>query len=96
MSKREIADMVTTVKGIPCGVVIESYSPGRPWRQYVFPGAGPGDCSIPEPMELEFYLLDRKGYRADWLQDRMTGDDVMQLADQIEEQRREDHALQGV
>ena len=83
MSKREIADMETTVKGIPCGVVIENYSPAKPWRQYVFPGAGPGDCSIPEPMELEFYLLDRKGYRADWLLDRMTAKEVYNLENEI-------------
>ena len=31
--KRLCADFETTVAGIPCGVVITSYSGARPWRQ---------------------------------------------------------------
>jgi len=66
--KRLCADFETTVAGIPCGVVITSYSGARPWRQHTFSGAGPGDCDPPEYEEVEWLLVDSKGYPAGWLE----------------------------
>ena len=66
--KRLCADFETTVAGIPCGVVITSYSGARPWRQHTFSGAGPGDCDPPEYEDVEWRLVDSKGYPAGWLE----------------------------
>jgi len=73
------ADFTTTVSGIPCGVVIDSYTPGRPWRQHTFSGAGPGDCDPPEEAEVTWHLVDRKGYYAEWLERKLTNADVTRI-----------------
>jgi len=80
---RERADFETTVCGIPCGVVVDRYQSGRPWRQHCFPGAGPGDCDPPEPPEAEWHLVDRKGYTAAWLQEKMTQRDIDNIESEI-------------
>ncbi|AGH31844.1 hypothetical protein SLPG_00050 [Salicola phage CGphi29] len=73
----------TTIHGIPCGIVVESYTPGKPWRQHTFPGAGPGDCEPPEPSEAEWFVVDRHGYRADWLMDKLTPRDVREIEEEM-------------
>lgn len=64
------ADFETTVAGIPCGVVITGYVARRDWKQHAFPGTGPGDCDPPEPPEVDWFIVDSKGYVANWLTDR--------------------------
>ena len=83
MSKREDAHFETTVCGIPCGVRVTSFTGARPWRQHTFRGAGPGDCDPPEPEDFEYILLDRKGYPAEWLEDKMTARDRSELESEI-------------
>ena len=88
--KRLCADFETTVAGIPCGVVITSYSGARPWRQHTFSGAGPGDCDPPEYEEVEWLLVDSKGYPAEWLEEKMNDNDVTRITcDCIEFKRSE-------
>ena len=77
--KRLCADFETTVEGIPCGVVITSYSGARPWRQHTFSGAGPGDCDPPEYEDVEWWLVDSKGYPAGWLEEKMNDNDVTRI-----------------
>ena len=77
--KRLCADFETTVAGIPCGVVITRYSGARPWRQHTFTGAGPGDCDPPEYEEVEWLLVDSKGYPARWLEEKMNDDDATRI-----------------
>ena len=69
--KRLCADFVTTVAGIPCGVVVTDYVAARPWKQHTFAGAGPGDCDPPEYEDVEWRLVDGDGYPAGWLEDKM-------------------------
>lgn len=59
----------TTVAGIPCKCEVLYYQPARPMKVY---GSGMGDCEPPEPEEFEFRLLDRKGYPAPWLENKLT------------------------
>jgi len=59
----------TKVCGIPCTVKVTLYHEAVPMRIY---GSGFGDCDPPEPTEFEFQLLDRKGYPAKWLENKLT------------------------
>lgn len=88
MSKRETPDVETEVRGIPCGIVVDSYTPGRPGYIGKFPGAGFGDAEPPEPEEIEWHLVDRKGYRAHWLEERLTESQEQDITDWLLEQRK--------
>lgn len=74
----ERADFETTVGGIPCGVVIDSYVVNRPcpyadsdWDYYGY-------------TECDWHLVDRKGYKAGWLALKMTPEDSRRIALEIE------------
>lgn len=56
----------TRVAGIPCicEVTTYYYDPGRTY--------GPPENCYPPEMDFEFILLDRKGYRAEWLERKLT------------------------
>ena len=71
----------TRINGIPCQCEVTGYSPGRPMKIY---GTGFGDAHPPEYPEFEFNILDRKGYKANWLQAKMTRDDKSRLQDEYE------------
>jgi hypothetical protein len=86
--KRECADFETTVAGIPCGVVITIYSGVRQWRQHTFSGAGPGDCDPPEYEDVEWWLVDSKGYPAGWLEEKMNDNDVTRITCECMEFKR--------
>jgi len=79
MNNRNIANFTTTVSGIPCGVVITNYLPAKPFKQHVFIGAGPGDCDHPEEPEVEWSLIDSKGYFAAWLEAKLTSADCARI-----------------
>jgi len=89
MSKRETADVETDVRGIPCGVVVDCYTPGRPMHISKFAGAGFGDAEPPEPEEIEWHLIDRKGYRADWLESKLSEQDEREIEDWLAQVRAE-------
>ena len=57
------------ISGIPCFVDVTSYHKGRPMR---ITGSGFGDADPPEPAEVEYEVYDRKGYRAHWLEAKIT------------------------
>ena len=61
------------IQGIPCQIEITYYIP--PERKIV-------TCTTidpPDPGELEWQVLDRKGYRAQWLENKMTRDDELRI-----------------
>ena len=72
------ADFSTTVCGIPCGVLIESFTHKAPdHTSWASPDDyyGYTDC--------EWILLDRKGYTAEWLENKMSKNDVESLEIEI-------------
>jgi len=69
--KRQTADYDLVVCGIPCGAVITSYSPAYPAKL----NALPEDCYPGEDAEVEFYIVDRRGYRAEWIMNKMSDRD---------------------
>lgn len=58
----------TQVAGIPCQCEVTYYRRAEPMLVY---GMGMGDCFPPEPEEFQFRLLDRKGYPAPWLENKL-------------------------
>lgn len=67
---RERADFKTRVKGIPCGVVVDSFNVVEPQGKFA-----DSDLDCYGYTEIEYHLLDRKGYRAKWLENKMTDKD---------------------
>ena len=64
-----VPDYEITVCGIPCGVVIQDYTIAPPYR-------GPAqrcdsDVDYYGYTEIEWFLIDRKGYSAEWLERKM-------------------------
>jgi len=75
---KEQADFTTTVSGIPCGVVVDSC--------LVVKGQGmraDSDIDCTGFAEIEWRLLDRKGYPTQWLQNKMTDSDKEKLEIEI-------------
>lgn len=61
----------TRVQGIPCEVKVTYYTPTVPALRFGHP-----DRWMPEePAEFEYELYDRKGYRAKWLERKVTDKD---------------------
>lgn len=52
----------TRIKGIPCQINVTNYV-DTPARTY-----GPPEDCYPAEFEFEYIVLDRKGYRAEWLE----------------------------
>lgn len=70
----------THVSGIPCICRVLHYAPELPM---IITGTGFGDCEPPEYEEFEFEILDRKGYKAKWLEDKMDVDDEIRLKEEF-------------
>lgn len=71
-----------TVAGIPCQIKVENYIPGQDAKCY---GSELYDWCPPEPEEIEFTVLDRKGYVANWLQKKLTEDDEIEILTKYKE-----------
>ena len=70
-SSREFGDFDSHVKGIPCQVVIDSCTVVKG----SFSRNAPSDLDYHGYSEVEFHLLDRKGYSASWLESKMSDAD---------------------
>lgn len=73
-------DFETTVCGIPCGVVITHYLdvPGS------FNRNANSDVDYYGLTECDWYLVDRKGYKAKWLEKKLTNKDIDRINYEIE------------
>ena len=74
----------TKVAGIPCICNVVDYTPYRPMRVY---GPGMGDCDPPEYEEFEYEILDRRGYKASWLEKKLKPDDKDRLLEEFHLER---------
>ena len=77
----------TTVSGIPCQCVVTDFTQSKPARITNLPEHSYEE----EPTEIEFSLLDRKGYPAKWLERKLTDDDEQRLIQEYLECRRNLH-----
>lgn len=74
----------TKVHGIPCQCKVQYFTPYRPSK-----GMG-NEAHPPEPTEFCFELLDRRGYKAPWLEKHLTDEDFQQLLDEYQAARLAD------
>lgn len=70
----------TYISGIPCQCVVTYATPVIPMRVY---GPGFADADPPEGGDFDFYIVDRKGYRAKWLEHKITSKDVDRLYEEF-------------
>lgn len=79
---KQLADFSTTIAGIPCGILVESYLSVPPWKGSVYDC--PSNLDYYGYTEFEFTVLDRKGYVADWLAKKLTDDDFTRIQEEYE------------
>ncbi len=72
------------LKGIPCIVCVTNYSPEIPAKL----NGHPDTWDAPDPGELEFELYDRKGYRAEWLEDKVDDTILFSIEEAYDKHRR--------
>lgn len=69
----------TRIQGIPCQVDVTYLEPLTPGRYF-----GPPEMCYPdEGGYVEYDILDRKGYKASWLEAKMTPDDHARVINEI-------------
>lgn len=73
--------MEATVSGIPCLVKVESCTIVSPWNGQAH--TCPSSDDYYGYSEAEFTVYDRKGYRAKWLEAKLTGDDIERIEQEI-------------
>ena len=78
--------MNTRISGIPCQVLITCYYPARPAN---FRGS-PDRWTPPEPEEISFQVLDRRGRVAPWLEVKLTEDDRKRIIKELYDFWRDD------
>jgi hypothetical protein len=78
-SKAEVADFDTTVSGIPCGVIVRDCIIVKGSFSY----NAASDLDYHGYTEIDFNLLDRKGYAAGWLERKMTDAERAKIEQQI-------------
>lgn len=80
------ADLDSTIQGIPCGI----------WIGRIDIKEGNYSCRAETPDEyyghrdIEFKVLDRKGYPAPWLEEKMDEDDIARIEGEILESMRDE------
>lgn len=70
----------TKIAGIPCQCEVIFHTKPEPMR---ITGSGFGDAHPPEYEEFQFTILDRKGYKAKWLEKKLTIKDIDRLLEEF-------------
>lgn len=86
-SKRVPADFESTIAGIPCGIVVTHYHNTPAHRGS--PHTCDSDMDYYGYTEFEFYVVDRKGYKAAWLEKKLTDEDNARLEAEYEKAMRD-------
>ena len=80
MQRRKcVSDFDTRISGIPCGILVGKVD--------ITKGTHSSNASCPEEFyggsEIEFQVLDSRGYSAPWLEKKLTHADVAQIESAI-------------
>lgn len=73
--------MNTRISGIPCQVEVTHF---YKYRHANFRGT-PDRWTPPEPEEISFQVLDRRGRPAPWLEEKLTEDDRVRIERELSE-----------
>lgn len=83
---KETPDLETRIAGIPCGIVVDSF-----FEQPQHKGS-PLTCNSDWDfygyVDVEWHVVDRRGYLAAWLQSKMTQDDADRIKKKLLKQRK--------
>ena len=75
--------VATQIQGIPCLVEVTTFNHVKPWKGS--PHTCPSSDDYYGYTEIEYDVLDRKGYRARWLERKMTEKDKEKVIEDIKE-----------
>jgi hypothetical protein len=78
-----------TFRGIPCQIEVLYYKKVPAWRGS--PNTCPSDVDYYGYTEIDFNLLDRKGYRAKWLENKLEAQDILDIKEFINEKLSPSH-----
>ena len=73
----------SSISGIPCQILVTSYIDEAPIIH------GRWEDSHPGEFEFEFEVYDRKGYRANWLEAKITDDIEIELFEEFMESKHD-------
>lgn len=77
--------ITTSIQGIPCQVEVTKASYQKPWGGSKY--TCPSDWDYyGGAYDVEYEVYDRKGYRAKWLEDKITAEDNKRILEDINEQ----------
>lgn len=79
------AELDTRISGIPCGIRVDRCFVQEPMGRMA---DSDWDCYGFE--EIEFTVLDTKGYEAPWLQAKLTDEEIQEIQTEILESRKEE------
>jgi hypothetical protein len=81
MAKSHYSNVIeTTISGIPCRIGITHYYVQKPMGMWA---DSADDCY--GYTDLEYDILDRKGYQADWLARKLTSQDEDRISEEVAE-----------
>jgi hypothetical protein len=78
----------SNIQGIPCLIEVTTLTVVKPWRGCI--SKCPSSDDYYGYSEVEFVVLDRKGYKAAWLERKITADDKARIETEILEYEIED------
>jgi hypothetical protein len=76
-----LAEIESRIAGIPCIIAVTDYESVRGSYSY----NAPSDMDYYGYSEAEWVVLDRRGYKAAWLERKVTDADVSRIEDEIAE-----------
>lgn len=77
------------VKGIPCQIRVDHYEKVKPWKGS--PHNCPSDADFYGYEDIEYTVLDRKGYEATWLEKKIDVEEDEKIQFMISDYYNTDH-----
>ncbi len=87
MPKQSI-NFASSVSGIPCGIHIDTYHPVSPFKGSPF--LCDSDWDFHGYTDIEYTILDRKGYSAAWLERKLSPVDNERILEEITAHEQEE------
>lgn len=76
-----LAKVESKISGIPCLIGVMTYANVKPWKGSAH--SCPSDLDYYGYCEMEYDVLDRKGYMANWLSKKITDYDIERIEEAV-------------